>query len=64
MPGWEEKDMVIVGEGRNDAYLYLAAKTRPDGRKEVLVSGLDITSDTPEGNSLRANLLNWLAATP
>ena len=32
--------------------------------REVLVSGLDITSDTPEGNSLRANLLKWLAATP
>ena len=61
VPGWDEKDMVIVGEGLKDAYLYLAAKELPDGRREVLVTGLDVTSDTPEGNSLRANLLDWLA---
>jgi hypothetical protein len=59
--GWEEKDMVIVGEGLKDAYLYLGVKTLPDGRREVLVAGLDVLSDTPEGDSLLANLLNWLA---
>ncbi|MBQ6915918.1 MAG: hypothetical protein IJQ65_09355 [Kiritimatiellae bacterium] len=60
VPGWDEKDMVIVGEGRSDAYLYLGAKTLLDGRREVLVSGLDITSDTPEGRSLLLNILKWL----
>ena len=60
VPGWDEKDMVIVGEGLKDAYLYLGAKTLPDGRREVLVSGLDVTSDTPEGRSLLANALKWL----
>ena len=61
VPGWEEKDMVIVGEGLKDAYLYLGAKTLPDGRREVLVAGLDVLSDTPEGHSLLANLLSWLS---
>ena len=60
VPGWEENDMVIVGEGRNDAYLHLGAMTLPDGRREVFVSGLDVTSDTVEGRSLLANLLSWL----
>ena len=61
VPGWDEGDMVIVGEGLRDAYLYLGAKTLPDGRREVLVAGLDVLSDTPEGHSLLANLLSWLS---
>ena len=59
--GYEEKDYVIVGEGLKDAYLYLAAKERPDGGREVYVSGLDLSGATPESASLRRNLLAWLA---
>jgi hypothetical protein len=58
--GYAEEDYVIVGEGLKDAYLYLAAKVRPDGGREVYVSGLDISGATPESASLRANLLRWL----
>jgi len=59
--GYDENDYVIVGEGLKDACLYLAAKERPDGGREVYVSGLDISGTTPESASLRANLLRWLA---
>ena len=59
--GYEEDDYVIVGEGQKDAYLYLAAKERPDGGREVYVSGLDISGATPESAALRANLMRWLA---
>ena len=58
--GYSEEDYVIVGEGLKDAYLYLAAKVRPDGGREVYVSGLDLSGTTPESASLRANLLRWL----
>ena len=58
--GYDEEDYVIVGEGLKDVYLYLAAKVRPDGGREVYVSGLDISGTTPESASLRANLLRWL----
>lgn len=59
--GYDEKDYVIVGEGLKDAYLYLAAKERPDGGREIYVSGLDISGATPESAALRRNLLAWLA---
>ena len=60
MAGYDEEDYVIVGEGLKDVYLCLAAKMRPDGGREVYVSGLDISGTTPESASLRANLLRWL----
>lgn len=59
--GYAEEDYVMVGEGLKDAYLYLAAKERPDGGREVFVSGLDLWSDTPEGTSLFKNILDWLS---
>ena len=40
---------------------HLAAKTCPDGRREVFVSGLDVSSGTVEGDSLLANLVRWAA---
>ena len=55
-----EGDYLAVGEGCKDAYLYLAAKERPDGSREVFVSGIDITSDRIESVTLRNNLINWL----
>jgi hypothetical protein len=59
--GYAEEDYVIVGEGLKDAYLYLAAKVRADGGREIYISGLDISGTTPESASLRANLMRWLA---
>ena len=58
--GFEEKDFVMVGEGNTDCKLYLAAKTRPDGGREVFVSGLDITSSFVEAVTLRRGILAWL----
>ena len=62
--GFEERDFVAVGEGAAEAYLYMAAKERPDGGREVFVSGLDVKSDAPEAVVLWNNLLNWLEARP
>ena len=59
--GYTEEDYVIVGEGLKDAYLYLAAKVRADGGREIYISGLEISGATPESASLRANLMRWLA---
>ena len=59
--GFSERDYVMVGEGLRDAYLYLAAKERPDGSREALVAGLDISGTAVEGASLRANVLSWLS---
>ena len=58
--GFEEKDFVAVGETDVDARLYLAARMRPDGGREVFVAGLDVTSDLPESVSLFNNLVQWV----
>ena len=57
--GFGEDDFIAVGEGATDAQLYLAAKVRPDGGREVFVSGLDVMSDLPESVSLFNNLVRW-----
>ena len=57
--GFGEDDFIAVGEGATDARLYLAAKTRPDGGREVFVSGLDVMSDLPESVSLFNGIAAW-----
>ena len=59
VPGFQERDFVAVGEGATDARLYLAAKVRPDGGREVFISGLDVSSDLPESVSLFNNIAAW-----
>ena len=59
--GWEPRDYVMVGEGMKDAYLYIAAKERPDGGREVFVSGLSLGCGTVEANFLLSELLRWVA---
>ena len=54
-------EVVAVGEGKKDAYLYIAAKERPDGGREVLVSGLSLGCGTVEANFLLSELLRWAA---
>ena len=56
-----EKDFVMVGEGIDDFKLYLAAKERPDGGREVFVSGLDLWSGLPEGRTLLSGIFAYLA---
>ena len=52
LEGFAADDCIMVGEGEKDAFVYLAAKTCADGRREVLVAGLDVTSETVEGKWL------------
>ena len=62
--GFSEADFIAVGEGSTETFLHLAAKERPDGGREVFVSGLDVMSDTPEGISLYNSLLEWAEKRP
>ena len=50
--GVSEKDLVVVGEGGDACYLYLSKTQKPNGAVLVIVAGLDVTSPTPEGQSL------------
>ena len=51
VPDVHPDDMVIVGEGGDKCYLYLAVKKV--GRSRVVeCNGLDVLSDLPEGNAL------------
>ena len=59
--GFSSDDCVMVGEGEKDAFVYLAAKTCADGRREVLVAGLDVTSETVEGKWLLGEVVKWAA---
>ena len=58
--GFEERDFVMAGEGNTDFKLYLAAKTRSDGGREVFVSGLDVFADVPEARTLLKGILTFL----
>ena len=57
----KDGDFVMVGEGMKDAYLYIGAKERPDGGREVFVSGLNLGCGTVEANFLLGELLRWAA---
>lgn len=50
--GFSQKDFVMVGEGGEACYLYLARRRLPNGARHYLIAGLDVTSDTPEGAAL------------
>lgn len=58
--GFSERDLVIVGEGKKTAMLYLGVRDLPNGRKHVFVAGLDLSSGTVEGRALRRNILDYL----
>jgi len=50
--GFTEKDLVMVGEGGEACYLYLARRTLSNGARHTLIAGLDVTTDTPEAAAL------------
>ena len=51
---------IVVGEGGADCFVYLAE--RRVGPSRVLeCHGLDLQSDTPEGNALLAGFVRYLA---
>ena len=56
----EPKDLIIVGEGGAACFVYL--HELKSGRSRVLeCNGLDLLSETPEGNALLGNLVDYLA---
>ena len=58
-PGVDPKDMIIVGEGGSDCFVYLSEQNA--GSSRVLsCNGLDIASDTTEGNALLLNFIRYL----
>lgn len=58
--GFEEKDLVMVGEGAEACFLYLADSRRSDGARRVLVAGLDVLSDTAEGSAILDGIFDEL----
>ena len=50
--GVAEKDLIMVGEGAEACFLYLADVPMPNGARRFLIAGLDVLSDTPEGKAL------------
>ena len=60
LAGVSEKDLLVVGEGKTACYLYLAERRHANGAREMIVSGLDLTSDLPESNALLLALVEYL----
>ena len=58
--GVSQKDLIIVGEGRDDCYGYLAERRHPTGAREMIVAGLDLTTETPEGATLLKGIVDSL----
>ena len=57
--GIDPQDMIIVGEGGEACFVYLAE--RRIGNSRVLeCHGLDLVSDIPEGNALLSRLVDYL----
>ena len=50
------------GSGKTTLLRCLNFLERPDGGREIYVSGLDISGATPESAALRANLMRWLVS--
>lgn len=50
--GVAAKDLVMVGEGAEACFLYLADVPMPNGARWRLIAGLDVLSDTPEGTAI------------
>lgn len=60
VPGYAAEDAVVVTEGQRACFLNFAAKERPDGSREVLVSGVDVFANLPEARLLKKNIFAWL----
>ena len=50
--GVAEKDLIMVGEGAETCRLYLSKTVKPNGAVLFIVAGLDVTTNTPEGNAI------------
>jgi len=59
-PGAAAGDLIVVGEGGQDCFRYLAV--RQEGASRVIAAnGLALLSDTPEANALLGALVDYLA---
>lgn len=58
--GISPDEMIIVGEGGEKCFCYLAE--RKEGESRLLeCHGLDLVSDTPEGNAVLRSFVDYLA---
>ena len=58
-----EKDIVMVGEGAEACYLYLAESKGSEGSRVCRIAGLDVLADTPEGTMLLDGAIRRCAET-
>ena len=58
--GIAAKDMIVVGEGGTACFVYLAEQ-RVGSSRVLSCHGLDLVTETPEGNSLLRNFVRYLA---
>jgi len=60
VPGVSEKDIVMVGEGAEACYLYLAETASGRGGRVFHIAGLDVLVDTPEGTAILDGAITML----
>ena len=53
-------ELLSVGEGRNDYFLYAAQTSADNGAKILLTHGLDLVTETPEGTYLFDRMLEYV----
>jgi hypothetical protein len=58
MAGMQPDEMMVVGEGRDDYFLY-AGETRSGNGRVLLAFGLDLLSGTPEGTCLLDGMIRY-----
>jgi len=56
--GVSARDLVMVGEGAESCFLYLADVPQPNGAHRCLIAGLDVLSSTAEGTAILDGALN------
>ena len=61
LPGVSQDGLVVVGEGADACYSYMAEKRHASGSRQIMVTGLDLTKDTPEGNAILRGAIETLA---
>ena len=58
--GVQQKDLIVIGEGGGACYSYLHYENMPNGARRIAVTGLDLSSDTPEGNAILRGAIEYL----
>lgn len=58
LAGMQPDEMLVVGEGRDDYFLY-AGEARSGNGRVLMTFGLDLLSDTPEGTCLLDGMIRY-----